>query len=152
MVSKDAYDAAKSMAGMLGTLVKVTIQEVDKEKTLELLGKVGESLGAVYADLFKEPDLNKVATKIEEMNASSGFSSKVEVKANKIFNNVYRCPVYDGILGVGFDHEAIKAICQSLVKGENTGLRRVNPKATTTLRKFRKSADDFCQEVFEIKK
>jgi len=145
MASIEAFNAAKNMASMYGAFFKTVAQEIGMERALALQSKAYETFGPELAEMFKEPDLKKVASKIQEMYTSSGTVAETNVEPTKIVSKVLKCPWYEGLQAAGLSHEEIMAWCQHSGEGE------ILPNVTSTVR-FRSSADDFCIEEIEVKK
>ncbi|MFB0523747.1 MAG: hypothetical protein ACETV1_08350 [Candidatus Bathyarchaeia archaeon] len=85
MASIEAFNAAKNVVSMYGAFFKIVAQEIGMERALALRRKVGESFGPILAEMFKEPDLKKVAAKYEEMYKGFGLAkSNVETHKDSI--------------------------------------------------------------------
>jgi len=146
MASIEAFNAAKNWVSMYGAFFKTVAQEIGMERAVDLQRKVGETYGPGLAEMFKEPDLNKLASQINEMNKSYGIVAETNVEPTKIVIKVLKCPWYDGLQAAGLSHEEIRAWCQ------HSGEGPILPNVTGSIVKFRSSTDDFCIEEIEFKK
>lgn len=146
MASIEAFNAARNVASMYGAFFKTVAQEIGMERALALQSKAYETFGPEMAEMFKEPDLKKVASQINEMNTSYGTVAEINVEPTKIVIKVLKCPWYEGLQAAGLSQEEIRAWCQHSSEGE------ILPNVTGSIARFRSSADDFCIEEIEVKK
>ncbi len=150
--SIEAFNAAKNMASMYGAFFKTVAQEIGMDRAIALQRKVGETFGPEMAEMLKEPDLNKLASQINEMNTRSGTIAEINVEPTKIVTKVLKCPFYEGLKAAGIGHEEIRACCQYMSEGTYDSLRNILPNITGSILRFRSSADELCIEEIQVKK
>ena len=146
MASTEAFNAAKNVVGMYGIFFKTVAQEIGMERALALQSKAYETFGSELAEMFKEPDLNKLASQINEMNKGYGTVAETNVEPTKIVFKILKCPWYEGLQAAGLSQEEIRAWCQ------HSGEGQILPNITGSIVRFRSSADDYCIEEIEVKK
>jgi hypothetical protein len=149
MTGEVAFNAAKSVYTMYGAFFKAVAQEIGMDRALALHAEYGEAWSAVWAEMLKRKDVEK---ELKEMAEGMGFSVEVEASPSKIVNRVYQCPCYEGFKASGLDHETIKAMCHRMTEVDSASLKKLVPNASSTLKKFRSTPNDYCQEEIEIRK
>jgi hypothetical protein len=152
-VSEQAYNAAMNMTGMLGAFFNTVAEEIGREQALASLSKSLENLGAMSGRMMKEQmgieklDVSTVGSIMKGMGETYGLTSQVKEGPKTVLVKNYNCPFYDGLRAAGFDHEAIEAFCRhgpaTMVE---SFLGQIDPTVKYQLRKFRSSAEDFCEE------
>ena len=158
-MSEQAFNAAKSVASMSGAFFNTVAQEVGLEKALALLTKSNEGLGSMMGKMMKEQmgiielDAKTISSMNKEMGGGLGFSPVIEESPTTVLVKNYKCPFYEGLQEVGFDHEGIEAFCRN---GPAVMMKalfgQLDPNVSYRLKKFRSSPDDVCEEEFVLKK
>ena len=125
------------------------------ERAVACYTKTSESRGAKVGKMIKEQagveELDAKAAASLARNAIEegyGISSEViEESPQKVVFNVGRCPTYEAAQEVGLDAETIETLCRAGGRRTmETMVKQLNPNLSYQLRKFRSSADDFCEE------
>ena len=156
-MSEQAYNAAMNMTGMLGAFFNTVAEEIGREQALASLSKSLENLGAMSGKMTKEQmgieklDVSTVGSIMKGMGETYGLTSEVKEGPNTVLVKNYMCPFYDGLRAAGFDHEAIEAFCRH---GPATMVEsffgQIDPTIKYQLKKFRSSAEDFCEEEIAL--
>ena len=148
----EAFTAAKNMASVYGMFFKAVAQEIGMERALTLQSKANEGYVTTYIELFKEPDLKKVAAKVTEMSNGLGMIGETKVEGRKVVSKYTKCPIYDGFLEAGISNEQIKTYCQHTAEEEYDSFKKILHNVKGSLTRFRSSPDDYCIEDVEVRK
>jgi len=155
MANPKVFNGVRDSFTILCTFYTEVAQEVGRDRAVELYGKYGEGFGEMIGNIIKDHKedkkaAKKVAARLEEMMEGFGISPKLEITPTKILSHIHACPIYDGFLAAGIDHETIESMCRSASGCEAAALERVVPDAGISLAKFRTVPDDFCTEEFKL--
>jgi len=158
MAIEDALNAAKSMTSMFGVFFNNVTKEVGKEQALALLSKSLGGLGAMMGKMTKEQmgieelDAKTTSLFMKGMSESLGFSPEIEESPTTVTVRNVKCPFYEGLQGVGYDHEAIETFCRNgPAVMLNALFEQLDPNAVYQFKKFRSTPDDFCEEEIVLK-
>ena len=124
------------------------------ERALALCTKMYVAMGAAQGKMMKEQsgveeiDAKAAALPIKNITEGIGIISEViEESPQKVVTRFGRCPLYEAAQAVGMDAENIEALCRAGgVRFVGTMFKQLNPNLNHRLRKFKSSADDFCEE------
>lgn len=96
--------------------------EIDAKEAHEIMGTIRDGLG-INAEVIEE-------------------------SPQAVIIKVGRCPVYEAAKMLGMDDKKIEDRClKSSLALDNAVVKQLNPDLSVELRKFRSSADDFCEEA-----
>jgi hypothetical protein len=95
-------------------------------------------------------DAATVATEMNAMQESFGLKATMEVGTSTITNHVEACPIYDGLLMSGIDHDTIGELCRASASCESAAVKRIVPDADASLKEFRSGPDGVCIEEIKL--
>lgn len=158
MAIEDAYNAANSVFGMFGAFFDSVVKEFGKQQALSLLSQSLGDVGTAFGEMVKEQmdikelDVETTSSFIKGMYEGLGVSLEIEeIPAKVLFKNG-RCPVYEGLKGVGYVHEDIETFCRGgPAVMMNALFEQLDPNVSYQFTKFRKSPDDVCEEEVAFK-
>ena len=71
----------------------------------------------------------------------------MEESPDRAVFKIYKCPVYEAGQMLGLDASTIEAQCRAgSIPFMDNMVKQLNPKLGCQLKKFRSTADDFCEE------
>jgi hypothetical protein len=144
---------------MFGAYFNSVVQGVGKEQAFALLSESLGNAGAASGKMAKEQmgieelDVKTTSSFIRGMYESLGVSIEIEEEPTKVLFKNGRCPVYEGLKGVGYSAQDIEAFCrEGPAVMMNSLFEQLDPNVTYKFTKFRESPDDICEEEVVIKK
>jgi hypothetical protein len=154
MATKEAFAGAKTGFTFLNAFVGAVAQEIGMERTLGIITKMSENFGTMRGKMIKQ----KAGAK--EINAKTAWSlmkpvvddivlnfETVEESPSKVVIRSGRCAVYEAAQALGIDGKTVEAVCRAGGnRMDDVLVKQLNPNLSFRLRKFRSSADDFCDE------
>lgn len=154
MATKDAFAGAKTAFTFFDAFVGAVAQEIGLERTLGIMTKMSENLGAMQGKMIKQQVGDK---KIDAKSAWSMLKPAVEdivlnfqvieESPKRVVVKAGRCAVYEAAQALGIDGKTIEAVCHAGGnRFDDMLVKQLNPNLGFRLRKFRSSADDFCEE------
>lgn len=154
MATGSAFDSAKTVMMILDAYVNAVGQEIGKERAVGIMTKMADNLGAKQGKMLKEKSGNKqfdakaAASLLNTIPQGFGMSMKmIEATPTRAVAKVSRCPVYEAALACGMDAASIEAMCHaSSIRMMDAAVKQLNPSLSMRVKKFRSSADDFCEE------
>ena len=155
MANPQVFNAVRDSCTILGRFFTEVSQEVGEKRAAEMYGKYAEGFGEAIGNLIKENKgqeaaTEKIAAGLDVMFAGFGIDGKFDITPATIECHTTACPIYDGFLAAGLEHQTIETMCRSAGKCEATALERIVPDAEISLVKFKEKADDFCTEVIKL--
>lgn len=151
MAKPHVYNAVRDSFTILGTFFAQVATEVGKERAIEMYGKFGGAIGEMIGNMIKDhrgdrKPAKRVGARLRELYEKHGIDARLEIGQTVIKAHSNVCPIYDGLMAAGIDHETIEAMCRSALACQAASLGRVVPDAGVSLTKFRAKPDDFCTE------
>ena len=120
-----------------------------------MYGKYGHGIGEMIGNMIKDhrgdrKPAKRVGARLRELYEKFGIDAKMEIGQTTIRAHTRVCPIYDGLMAAGLDHETIEGMCRSALGCQAAALGRVVPDAGVSLTKFRARPDDFCTEEITL--
>lgn len=152
MATEDVFNGALR-AFMFGFAYFNTVaQEIGMERALELLTKMCESMAPLEGQVVKQQlgiqgdDAKAALALIRSVDGSLGKALEVlEESPEKVVWKTFRCPIYEAAQMLGID---AKTICRrGFGRAADVMIKQINANMSYQCRKFRSSADDFCEEA-----
>ena len=154
MATKDAFAGARTGFMFLEAFVGAVAREIGIERTLGIITKMSEDFGAKQGKMMKQQTGSK------EIDAKAAWPllksavedivlnfEVVEENPKRVVVKAGRCAVYEAGQALGMDGKTIEAICHAGGnRMDDMLLKQLNPALSYRLRKFRATADDFCEE------
>ena len=155
MSQEDVFSGAMAATVFLTAYMNTVAEEIGEDKAISLGTKMCETMGAVQGQMLKEQagDIEIGAKAAYEILANVynglGISSEViEENPQAVIAKTSRCPVYEAAKMLGMDEKTIEDRCRKVnLAFGNTMVSQLNPGLSVELKKFRSSADDFCEEA-----
>jgi len=152
---EDTFNGAMTAFTLFHAYLNAVAEEISMERALQLQTKVCETMGAMQGQMMKEQasteevDIKAAVPIVKSVPESFGISMEVlEENPQSVVFKVGRCPVYEASQLLGMDAKTIEAVCRAGgAKLMAAVTRQLNPNFSYELRKFRSSADDFCEEA-----
>ena len=151
------FEGLKMGATLYAGLYKDVATEMGSVKALALHGKQCETMGTMMGDAMraqlagKELTPHALAEVIGLLESSFGMSPMIEERPTGVIVRHRVCPFYDGYRQGGLDHAAIGSMCDAATAAQVSALNRLLPQVSMRL-EFRKTPDDACVEIYELKK
>ena len=128
------------------------------ERATALFTQMEEAMGTVQGQMLKQQtgdeaiDVNAAYALAEGFVESLGITFEVtEQSPECVAFRVGKCPVFEGAQMLGMDVEAIEAACHAgALKFMEAAIKQLNPDLSYEVRKYRTSADDFCEEAIVL--
>ena len=161
MTIENTFNGAKSGLIFMHAYLNAIADEIGMEQALALDTKTCQTLGTVQGQMIKEQaGADEVDVKTAEkllsamIEESFGIASEVlEENPNETTCKVGRCPIYEAGEMLGMENKAIEAGCRAgAITFMDSAAKQLNPKLSYKLRKFRSSADDYCEESVVLEK
>jgi hypothetical protein len=155
MAIEDTFNGAKNVYTLYFAYQNMVAQEIGMERASALGTKMCEAMGAMQGKMSKEQagieefDARTAYPLVKNFVESIGVSSKViEESPQKVVDRGGRCPIYEAAQMMGLDGKAIETLvcCSGSIKFLDAMVKQLNPNLSVRIRKFRSSADDFCEE------
>jgi hypothetical protein len=154
MATSKAFDAAKTALMILDAYVNAVGQEIGKERAVAIMTKMADNLGARQGKTLKEKsgikkfDAKSAAALLNTVPQSFGMIMEIIEETPKTsVTKAGRCPVYEAAQECGMDGATIEAMCRaSSIRMMDAAVKQFNPALSMRVRKFRSSAQDFCEE------
>ncbi len=155
MSNNDKLRGATSAFTLHYAYLNSVAQELGFDRAETISADVCRMMGTARGKRIKElMDLEELtpetAAEVARKSIEEDFgiiSYAIEAGPERIVLQCEQCPVYDGALNAGMNHEAIENQCRFAPLGYMDALiRELNPKLNYRLRKFRNSADGKCEE------
>jgi len=130
--------------------------ELGSAKALAVHGKQCEAMGTMMGEAMRAQLAGKqltphaLAEVVGPLESSFGMSPMIEETPNGIIVRHRVCPFYDGYHEGGLDHAAIGAMCDAANSAQVSALDKLLPQVSVRL-EFRKTPEDACVEVYELK-
>ncbi len=154
MATKDGFAGAKTGFTFLNAFVGAVAQEIGMERTVSIMTKMCENLGAMQGKMMKQ----KAGAK--EIDARAAWSllkpavdnivlkfQVVEESPKRVVIRSGRCAVFEAAQALGIDAKTVEAICRAGGnRFDDSLVKQLNPSLSFQLKKFRSTADDFCEE------
>ncbi len=161
MKTEATFNGVKNGLIFLQAFQNKVVQEIGKERTLELDAMSSAELGATQGMMLKE--------QIGENNLDAIFASKIifkyleqelgvtpvmkEESPDKVVYSCGRCPIFESYHLFGADNKDIETACRASAVGFMDALvKQLNPELNYELIRFRSEADDSCDEAIFIGK
>ena len=154
MAKKDAFTGAKTASLTLCAFANVVAKEIGMERTLGLITKTCEAMGAMQGKMMKqqagtkEIDAKAAWSLLRSVSEDLGVTFPVvEESPKRVFIKSGRCPLYEAAQALGMDAKSIEAGCRAgSNRFDDVLVKQLNPGLSFRLMKFRSAADDFCEE------
>ena len=155
MASKDVFKGAKEAYTLFDAYITTVAQDIGMERAVALLTKTYVNIGAMGGKKVKE---QAGAKKFDAKTAwplvvrpaadAVGVSIKVvEQSPQRVVDRVGRCSVYEAAQALGMDAKTIETMCHaSIERLVDAFVKQLDPGLSFRVRKFRSTADDFCEE------
>lgn len=154
MAIEDTFNGAKNAYTFFFAYLNTVAQEIGMERALALNTKMCEAMGTEQGKMMKEQ------SGVEELDAKAAapfaqkpaeglgiISEVIEESPQKAVIKFGRCPIYEAAQVMGLDAETIETRCRAgALRFMETMVKQLNPNLNYQLRKFKSSADDFCEE------
>ena len=155
MSLEDVFSGAMTALVYYNAYMNSVAEEIGEDKATSLGIKMGETMGAMQGQMLKEQagDIEIDALAAFELmgNIYTGLGIGTEVieeSPQAVIAKAGRCPEYEAAKMLGMDDKKIEDRCRKVYLAfGNTIVSQLNPDLSVELRKFRSSADDFCEEV-----
>ena len=157
MGDQGMFEGIKTGASMYAGLYRGVAGEIGSAKALALHEKQCEAMGAMMGEAMraqlagKELTPHALAEVVGPLESSFGLSPMIEETPNGIIVRHKVCPFYDGYHEGGLDHAAIGSMCDAATAAQVSAMDTLLPQVSMRV-EFRKTADDVCVEVYELKK
>ncbi len=155
MSKKDSFNAFKQAMSIYAGFFKDVVQEVGLERAIALNAKQGKAMGAELAGMIKDELGRKKlnCAVLEHVMAKAvlnlGMTSEFETKGRTLKVKHTHCPLYEGWLGGGLDHQTIETMCQQMSASEYDEIKKAFPQFRGCV-KVRSTAGEPCFEEFSI--
>jgi hypothetical protein len=154
MSIEDKLSGATTAMTFLYAYINTIAEEDGMERAIALQAKMCENMGVMQGQMMKEQagvdeiDLKTAWSMANTIPDGLGISTEIiEDTPEGIVAKFGPCPIYTAAQMLGMDHSTIEELCK---KGSATFMgtmtQQLNPNLKHELRKFRSSADDFCEE------
>ena len=154
MATKDAFTGAKTGFMFFVTFFNAVAQEIGMERTLGIMTKMSENMGAMQGKMMKQQAGTKeidaktawslLKTAVEDLVLSFQI---VEESPKRVVVRAGRCAVFEAAQALGIDAKNVEAVCKAGGnRFDDMLVKQLNPSLSFRLRKFRSTADDFCEE------
>jgi hypothetical protein len=151
----DTYNGAVSAMTFMDAYIKTVAEEIGMDQAVSLLTRMCESMGAMQGKILKEKagaeEIDAIAawSLVKTVPEGIGIGAEVIKESPKeIVVQTGRCPLYAAGQSLGLDNNTIETMCRSgAARLMDTMTRELNPNLSYQLRKFRSTADDFCEEA-----
>jgi len=155
MGTEDTLNGATAAMTLLNAYMGTVAEEIGMDRAGSLFTKMCENMGVMQGKMMKEQagteeiDTKTAWSLVKNVPENIGISSEViEESPQEVVVRLGKCPVYSGAETLGIDPKTIETMCRT---GSailmNTAVKQLNPNLSHQLRKFRSSADDFCEEA-----
>ena len=159
MISEEAYVAARMAITGCGTFLRNIAHEIGLDKTLKIfLHQTEQFVREQRVPRIKrlhesgQLDLNDLAAQFERYWRMGGYDAEVKATPTSTITTTKQCPLYDGFLAAGIDHNTIEVFCRGKDEaGDAIYKRHLGPYAGLKMRKFRSGPDDYCIEEVILK-
>ena len=155
MLNEDTFNGAKNGLAFYFAYLNTIAQEKGMDEATALLSKSEKLMGATQGRIIREQAGLKdcdaqtayslAANSIKE---GLGMTSRaLEANPKKAVFKIGRCSIYEAAQTAGMDNKTIAALCHAgSLNFMDSMVKQFNPNLQYRLRKFRPSADDFCEE------
>jgi len=154
MATEDGFAGAKTGFTFLIAFVGAVAQEIGMERTVGIMTKMSENLGAMQGKMMKQ----KAGAK--EIDARAAWSllkaavdnivlkfQIVEESPKRVVIRSGRCALFEAAQALGIDAKTVEAMCRAGGnRFDDSLVKQLNPSLSFRLKKFRSTADDFCEE------
>ena len=155
MGNEDTFNGAVAAMAFLSAYENTVADELGQDRMLGMLTKMCEAMGSMQGTMMKsqsgnqEIDAKAAWSMVKSVPESLGIPLEVVKEGpNEVVTKLGRCPVYAAGEMLGVDPKAIETRCRrGSEKVMNAMTEQLNPNLRYELRKFRSSADDFCEEA-----
>ena len=109
-MDEDLNRTTAQVFALYGGFFKHVAEEFGVEKALELQAKSGKEAGERIGRWMRERrgvdmlDAETFLPLLKEINDPFGYDSTYEVESNRVILTTHRCPLYQGLLDYGHDH------------------------------------------------
>ena len=154
-MDEDLYRTAAQVFALYGGFFKHVAEELGVEKALELQAKSGKEAGERIGRWMRDTrgvdmlDAKTFLPILKEINDPFGYDSTYEVESNRVILTTHRCPLYQGLLDHGHDHNRSGYLCGYLLRAFFKGLKEVYPNVEYDL-DFREDMEGNCVETITI--
>lgn len=154
MATKDAFIGAKTGFMFFVTFFNAVVQEIGMERTLGIMTKMSENMGAMQGKMMKQQAGAKeidakaawslLKTAVEDIVLSFQV---IEESPKRVVVKAGRCAVFEVAQALGIDAKSMETVCRAGGnRFDDMLVKQLNPSLSFRLRKFRSAADDFCEE------
>jgi hypothetical protein len=155
MGTEDTLNGATAAMTLFNAYMGTVAEEIGMDRAGSLFTKMCENMGAMQGKMMKEQtgteeiDTKTAWSLVKNVPESLGISSEVvEESPQEVVVKLGKCPIYSSAEMLGMDAETIETMCRTgSAKLMDTVVKQLNPNLSHQLRKFRSSADDFCEEA-----
>jgi hypothetical protein len=157
--NEDAFNAAKWVYMQYGFALQEVATEMGLERAMNIflqsdargrrVSRIQQLLGS------KEIDLTTFAAQSQHGWNTVGFDAKTEATPTSTITTTKKCPLYEGFLEAGIDHDMIETFCRLKDDiGDAQYKQSLDPYAGIKMHKFRSGSDDYCIEetILKLKK
>ena len=154
-MDEDLNRTTAQVFALYGGFFKHVAEEFGVEKALELQAKSGKEAGERIGRWMRERrgvdmlDAETFLPLLKEINDPFGYDSTYEVESNRVILTTHRCPLYQGLLDYGHDHNRSGYLCGYLLRAFFKGLKEVYPNVEYDL-DFREDMEGRCIETITI--
>jgi hypothetical protein len=156
MWNEDAFKAAKWVYMQYGFALQEVASEMGLDQAMNLFlqsdarGRRASQIQQLLKS--KEIDLNAFAAQSQNGWYTVGFDAKTEATPTSTITTTTKCPLYEGFLKAGIDHNMIEAFCRLKDEiGDAQYKQSLGPYAGVKMHKFRSRPDDYCIEETILK-
>ena len=154
MANKDTFNNAKTLFKMHHVFAQTVAEEIGMDRAIDLSAKAIEKMGAMPDPLIikrkttKKYNARAAEPLVRAVYNSLGSSIKiVEESPHCVLVQCSRCPNYEAARELGIDHPVIERWCRAgRIKSVETMIKQLNPELSFRLVRFRRTAEDFCEE------
>ena len=158
MENRDAFGGAKTAMMFLDIFANMVAQEIGMERTLNLTAKAGEKMGEMQGTMMKqqigakEIDAKTAWSLLKTTPEQLGLNFQIiEESPKRVVVKAGRCSIYEAAQALGIDNKSIETMCKfSSNRFDDSFVKQLNPRLNFRVRKFRSSADDFCEEEITL--
>ena len=158
MEKRGAFGGAKTAMMFLDIFANMVAQEIGMERTLNLTAKAGEKMGEMQGTMMKqqigakEIDAKTAWSLLKTTPEQLGLNFQIiEESPKRVVVKAGRCSIYEAAQALGIDNKSIETMCKfSSNRFDDSLVKQLNPRLNFRVRKFRSSADDFCEEEITL--
>ncbi len=155
MSQEDVFSGSMTALVFLTAYMNTVAEEIGEDKAISLATKMSETMGTIQGQMQREQagdiEIDAIAAHEIMGNVQKGLGISTEVieeSPQAVIAKTSRCPVYEAAKMLGMDDKTIEDRCRKVSLAlSNAVVKQLNPGLSVELKKFRSSADDFCEEA-----